>query len=280
MKRWVYNLLLIVFCAVFLCSVLALAGYFLESRQQAEEFDQLASLVQQAPSAPSQPTEPGVLSPTEATEATEPTAPPLVAVTDPKTGQTISVLAEYAEVYTMNSDLVGWIQIDDTRINYPVMQSPHSPDYYLKRSFSKEYSSHGCIYAREVCDIFAPSDNITLYGHNMKDSSMFADLFQYRRYDFWQTHRTFRFDTISERHTYAVLAVFVTTASEGKGFHYHRFVDAADPAEFDDFVDAVKSLALFDTGVDAEYGDKLLTLSTCEYSRTNGRLVVAKRISE
>ena len=201
-------------------------------------------------------------------------------IQDPKTGEIISVLREYETVYLMNTDMVGWMRIDDTKVNYPVMQTPDWTDYYLHRNFEKEYSAHGCLYVREVCDVEHPSDNLTIYGHKMKDGSMFAPLFDYKEKSFWETHKTIHFDTVTEHHTYEIFSVFVTTASVGQGFPYHEFVDAADAAQFDDYVANCKQLALYDTGITPQYGDKLITLSTCEYSQVNGRLVVvAKRVS-
>jgi sortase B len=190
------------------------------------------------------------------------------------------MLPEYKVFYELNNDTVGWICIPGTKVNYPVMQPPDNRDYYLKHTFYKQWSDWGAIYAREDCDISTPSDNITLYGHHMMDGSMFAQLDYFMKKDFWQTHQTFSFDTLYEHHTYQIFAVFKTSAISGKGFPYHRFVNAADEAEFNEFVSTIKKLAFYDTGVSAEYGEKLLCLSTCEYTLEDGRLVVvAKRIS-
>ena len=109
---------------------------------------------------------------------------------------------------------------------------------------------------------------------------MFAGLDYYVKKSFWESHQTFTFDTIFEHHTYQVIAIFRTSANIGEGFSYHQFENAADEEEFDTFIRTVKALALYDTGITAEYGDKIVCLSTCEYSLDNGRLVVVgKRIS-
>ena len=114
----------------------------------------------------------------------------------------------------------------------------------------------------------------------MRDGSMFTQLKYYRQADFRNENPYIFFDTLTELHTYEIIAVFVTTASVGEGFSYHSFVDAENEKDFNDFVAKCKKLALYDTGVSAEYGDKLICLSTCEYTRVNGRLVVvAKRIA-
>ena len=185
------------------------------------------------------------------------------------------MLPEYEAVYAQNPDTVGWLQIEGTSINYPVMQTPDHADFYLKRSFHGSSSAHGCIYVRETCDVFAPSDNVTIYGHHMNDGSMFAPLDNYRSQSFWQEHPTIQFDTLYAHHTYTVFAVFATSATPGKGFAFHLFEDAQDEAAFDAFVAECIQRSLITSGITPQYGDKLICLSTCEYTQPNGRLVVA-----
>lgn len=280
MKRWMYTSLTIAFSVLFLVSAAALVNYWWQSRQSQDTYNDLANLVQQnkpttAPTTGDAPTDPS--DPTQ--ETTEPPSP-YVEITDPDTGETIQVLREYAELYQLNTDFVGWLRFDGTKINYPVVHKPERTDYYLRRDFYGKYDTHGCLYLREQCDAFAPTDNITIYGHHMQDGTMLTDLMKYKKKSFWETNKTFTFDTLTEHHTYEILSVFLTTATVGQGFDYHLFVNAKNEAEFNDYVATCKKLALYDTGVTATYGDKLVTLSTCEYSQINGRLVVvAKRIS-
>lgn len=275
MKKFLYYALVAVFAATFLVSVYYIGDYYLESMTTQSGYDALSNIVEQGKNDSHQ--TPIVFIP-PVIEGGTPTVPENETV-PVETGSTI--LPEYADLYMMNDDIVGWIRIEDTNVNYPVMQTPDERDFYLQRDFSKETNKNGCIYVREQCDVFAPSDNLTIYGHNMRSGAMFHDLAKFRDKSFWQTHKTFTFDTLLEHHTYEIVAVFTTTASVGKGFAYHQFVNARDEADFDRFVSTAKSLALYETGVTATYGDKLITLSTCEYSQTNGRLVVvAKRITE
>lgn len=271
-KKWIYNALIVVFAAVFLVSGGMLVKYFIDGNQQKELYDDLSS------SKPSVTPRPTISDEPDATE--EVTPPQLVEVTDPETGKTVSVLPEFADLYVKNNDIVGWLTIPGTNIDYPVMQTHDDPDYYLLRNFEKKDSKRGCLYTWPVCDVFTPSDNITIYGHHMRDGSMFTQLKHYRKADFRNENPYIFFDTLTELHTYEIIAVFVTTASVGEGFSYHAFVDAENEKEFNDFVAKCQKLALYDTGVSAEYGDKLICLSTCEYTRVNGRLVVvAKRIA-
>lgn len=191
----------------------------------------------------------------------------------------IIFLPQYQALYTQNSDLAGWIQIDETNINYPVMQSKQDPDFYLKHNFEKADSPHGCPYVQANCDLQTPSDNILVYGHNMKDGTMFSDLLQYKRESFWEQHRIIQFDTLTAQAEYTVMAVFRGEAEDL--FAYYQCTDAETPQEFASYVDACKDAALYETGVTATYGDRLLTLSTCDDSGKNSRMVVvAKRITE
>ena len=276
-RQIAYFSVIMVLVVIFGVSAFFVIDYFTESQEQQSQFNELADIVSSIQSQ-TQPTQPTVTKPTEP------------APTDPLTGETVAteptepvpqeMLPEYAALYERNPDIVGWLKIDGTVINYPVMQTPDSPDFYLKRNFNKEYSSRGCLYVREQCDVFTPSDNLTIYGHNMRDGSMLQPLNNYRNQEYWQKNNIITFDTLYGHHTYQIFSVFITSASVGKGFSYHLFVDAANEAEFNEFVTTCQSLALYDTGITPKFGDKIICLSTCEYSQANGRLVVvAVRVS-
>lgn len=269
-----YWALLILLAGVFTASGWYLANYCLESKQQADDYEDLAALVEVGRPTAAQNAEISNFSDwhDEMTEG-------LSTHTTPAQLENLvnadGILVEYAPLYEQNPDMAGWICIDGTGINYPVMHTPDRKDYYLRRSFQGEYSTWGCIYAREECDLDAPSDNVTLYGHNMKDGSMFAGLHDYAKQEFWEEHRYIRFDTLTEHHTYEIFGVFRTTASLGQGFAYHEFTDAYDEVAFHEFIEKCVSLSFYSTGILPEYGDKIICLSTCDYSLTNGRLVVA-----
>ena len=185
---------------------------------------------------------------------------------------------KYAELYAQNSDFIGWLRIDGTGIDYPVMQSKDDPDFYLKHNFSKEYSRFGLPYMQANCGL--SSDNIIIYGHNIKSKSMFNELTRYKDKDFYAAHKYITFDTLDEQRTYAVIAAFKTVAYSDSGFQYYDFVSANTEEEFNAYVEKCKALSFYDTGLTAEYGDKLLTLSTCEYSQKNGRFTVVAKLIE
>ena len=175
-----------------------------------------------------------------------------------------------------NPDCVGWVQIEGTNVNYPVMYHPQTKDYYLHRDFNGEYSKSGTPYIAEKCDL-QTSDNITIYGHHMNSGSMFADLDKYKSRDYYLEHPVIQFDTIYEKGVYQIIAVVVTSVYESDAFAYYAFVEAENEGEYMDYVNTCKELALYETGNSAEYGDKLITLSTCEYTLTNGRVVVVAK---
>ena len=185
---------------------------------------------------------------------------------------------KYAELYAQNSDFMGWLRIEGTGIDYPVMQSKDDPDFYLKHNFSKEYSRFGIPYMQENCGL--SSDNIIIYGHNIKSKSMFNELTEYKDKDFYTAHKYITFDTLDEQRIYEVIAIFKTVAYSDSGFQYYDFVNANTEEEFNDYVAKSRALSFYDTGVTAEYGDKLLTLSTCEYSQKNGRFAVVAKLIE
>lgn len=262
-KKIIYAALFVVFAAVFIVSAVIVGRYIIDAKQQAGIYDDISNRVNSVQNS-----------------TTEPTATITTPFTDPDSHEPGTILPEYADLFLENPDMVGWISIPGTEVDYPVMQTPYSPDFYLRRNFYKESNSHGAIYVREVCDVNEPSDNITIYGHNMHDGSMFAAVTKYQHKDFWEEHKTFTFDTLTEHHTYEVVCAFKTSGNSGEGFAYHLFVDAENEEDFNEFISTCKALDFFETGVTAEYGDKLICLSTCEYTLDNGRLVVvAKRVS-
>ena len=183
---------------------------------------------------------------------------------------------KYGALFEQNQDFIGWISIDGTNINYPVMQTPDNPDYYLKHSFEKIWSDYGVPYIDEAC-IMGISNNVVIYGHHMNDGSMFAELCNYTDEDFWREHSTIHFDTLSSFGEYEIVAVFKFNTNK-ETFKYNEWANMNE-AEFSEYMEEVHARQLYDTGIDAEYGDQLLTLSTCEYTYKNGRLVVvAKKV--
>lgn len=184
--------------------------------------------------------------------------------------------ADYSMLFKQNQDMIAWIKIEDTNINYPVMQTKDRPNYYLRKDFYKEYSYYGTPYMQENCDIDL-SDNLIIYGHHIKNSSMFGVLEKYKNKEFYNDHKEIKFITKGEVNRYEIVYTFKTSAT--RGFEYYKYIDFNNKSEFNTFNTKCKELAFFDTNISSNYGDKYITLSTCDYTMKNGRFVViAKKI--
>lgn len=288
MKKGLFVALILVLIAAFAASGLYLAAYFTDSAKQQNADDKRAELVNSTRneySATEEATGEATVSPYGVPGSygheDEYYTPDVIdepenVPTKPELQSGSDFLPWYQELHDQNPDMVGWLQIENSKINYPVMQtSMDNANFYLYKDFDKNDSVRGSIYAAEICDVFEPSDNITLFGHNMKDGSMFAYLGNYYEKSAWENNPLIFFDTLTESHVYKIFAVFKTSGTDNVGFAYHQMADAKDEAEFNQFVATCKELAFYDTGITPVYGDKLLCLSTCEYTIDNGRFVVA-----
>ena len=190
------------------------------------------------------------------------------------------VLKKYEKLYQKNKKLVGWLKIEGTNIDYPVMQTVNN-EYYLDHNYNQEYDKNGSIFMDKDCDAAHPNDNMIIYGHHMKSGKMFGNLNYYTKEDYYKEHPTILFDTIYEEGTYQIMYVFRSRiySEEEIVFKYYKFIDATSENEFDSNMEEMAKLSLYDTGVTAKYGDKLITLSTCDYEEANGRfVVVAKKV--
>lgn len=181
----------------------------------------------------------------------------------------------YEELYHLNQDLVGWLRIEGTRVDYPVMQTKDAPQYYLHRNFERKYTYSGLPFLDAGCDL-SDSPVLMVYGHHMKNGTMFRDLMNYESRDFFENHRDIFLDTAEETATYRICAAFYADldASEGS-FRYDRLPDGTDAAETARYLEGLLEASLYDTGVRPEEGAQLLLLSTCSYQARNGRFVVA-----
>lgn len=178
-----------------------------------------------------------------------------------------------------NSDVVGWLEIEGTNINYPVLQCEDN-DYYLTHSYKREKVIGGSIFLDKDYDFSIPSSNLLIYGHRNTNGLMFEDLIKYENEEFYKNHPIIRFTTPTEDAQYEIISVFksrVFYQNEKNVFRYYFFVNASNEEEYNEFVNNAKNISLYDTGKSAEYGDQLLTLSTCEYSQENGRFAIVAR---
>lgn len=255
MKKKVLWFLTAILFVVFCVSACQLFSYYANTAKEDAAFDRLAEQVRAAEPAPSG--EPA------------PSAPP-----QPQN----AVLPGYAALYEENADLFGWVRIADTPLNYPVMHTPEDPEYYLRRAFDRTQSLSGVPFldgnCREGCG------NYLIYGHKMNNGTMFSTLLSYADREFWEQHPVVSFDTLYEQGEYEVLAAFyakIYSRDQDGVFRYYRYTDLTDQAVFEEYLEQVQDAALYDTSITADYGDTLLTLSTCSYHTENGRFVVVAR---
>ncbi len=184
----------------------------------------------------------------------------------------------YAELREQNPDFYGWIRIEGTQIDYPVMWTPQEEDYYLHRSFTGEFSYSGVPFMGKGCT--EEGHVLLIYGHHMRDGSMFADLEKYRDADFLAQHSRIDFDTLEGPAVYQAVAAFYTSVDSEDGFAFYEYAGEPDEEQFGQLTEAIGSL----TGQslsDVEYGDSLLMLATCSYQTQDGRfVVVAKKVTD
>ncbi len=255
MKKLLRGLALLACAAVFLVSGGMLASYLIRSRQEQQANLGLAGQVRAA---------------MEEVAVKGSEGPPQYAES--------GILYQYDALWQQNHDLAGWLRIDGTVIDYPVMYTPEEPERYLHLSFDGVWAASGCLFIGEGWSETA--NQTVIYGHHMKDGSMFTDLEKYNSEEFAAAYPYISYDTLTETGSYEILAAFysrVYTEEEQNVFRYYRYTDLSDPDEFSDYVRQVKQAALYDTGIEAVYGDQLLTLSTCSYHTDDGRFVVVAK---
>lgn len=249
-------------CAVLILSsvvigFVAIRG-LLRDRSRQDEYDALAQAVHEAE--------------TTETEATE--------ETQPEEEIQLQILPKYISPHLTNSDMIGWVQIEGTPIDYPVMHTPYEPQKYLHLSFMLKQSTPGTPFMEAACTL--DSDNYIIYGHQMLDGTMFGKILEYSKMSFFQQHPVIRFDTLYEEAEYEVMAAFYDRVYYDfeDSFKFYEFIDAASEAEFDEAVRIFKEKSLYETGIFAQYGDQLITLVTCAGNDENGRFVVVARNSQ
>ena len=198
------------------------------------------------------------------------------------------VLSEYVNLYKKNHDLIGWIKIPDTKLDYPVMQTAgknEDPEFYLRKNFKKEYKISGTPFMDANSDIYLPTNNWIVYGHNMNNGTMFADLVKYDDPEFFKEHRYIYFDTIYKKGVYKIFAAAKTQvySKDYDGFVYYNYPAITDEDEYDEYVENVKEISTVKKKTTAHYDQQLLTLSTCSYHLSDNSLgryiVVAKEVN-
>lgn len=262
----------------------AMGALQLNRHKARSEFQQMAATVREAEQAAQFAAAPETAAPTEKpTEGIAPAQPTAATVPAPTEAATESteaiepndgLLPQYRQFYKQNPEMVGWIRIDDTIIDYPVMHTPNDPEKYLHLSFQGEESQHGVPFIDYRCTM--DSDNLLIYGHNMSDDTMFHTLVEYRQKSFWREHPVIRFDTVQEEREYEIFAAFYDRVyyEHEQNFKFYNFIDAKNKTDYNEAVQKLKGKSQYNTGITPKYGQQLIMLVTCTYREENGRFVV------
>lgn len=253
MRKWLAGLLLICSIVLLSISIYSLMGMFFQEKKDDSLQKQLEEIYEDGDRA-------------QEPEGELPSGEPAPFVVDE------GILA----LHEKNPDCIGWLTIEGTMIDYPVMYHPEEENYYLHRDFNGEYSANGCLFLSEKCDP-ETSDNLIIYGHHMNSGKMFAALEGYKQQAFCEEHPLILFNTLHGKEIYQVMVAFSTPVYTGNDFAYYTFTKAENEGEYQAFINAIMERSFYDTGITAVYGDRLLTLSTCEYSQKNGRMVVVAK---
>lgn len=194
----------------------------------------------------------------------------------PKKPEPVRIPNPYKDKFLENEDMVGWLTLKDSPIDCPVMWTPENEEKYLHMDFNGNYSVGGCLLLDTDSALDPLTTNLIIHGHNMGNGTMFGTLAKFESKEYMEKHKFFHLHTRDYDHRYKVMAVFRSKVYyvSDECFKYYKFFEAKDEKEFDDFYKNVKELSLYDTGVEAKYGDRFLTLSTCSYHTQNGRFVV------
>lgn len=255
MRKWLAGLLLVCSIVLLSISIYFLMGMYREEKQDSQTYDRILEIYENPKEKEDEPAK-------------------------PEENGEVEVNAGLVALHEENPDCIGWVTIEGTMVDYPVMYHPQEKNYYLKRDFYGEYSANGCLFIAEGCEPDT-CDNLIIYGHHMNSGKMFAALDGYKSEEFYEEHPRILYSTLHGDEVYQVIAAFATPVYTGKDFAYYDFTKAENEAAYDSFLMDCMERSFYDTGGTAVYGDKLLTLSTCEYSQKNGRMVVlAKRLSE
>lgn len=240
--------LLVLFAVIFTFAAFMIIRELSQQRKDIDSFQNLSALVTPEP---------------------HETLPP-----SPENGESVPtvekpvILRNLAPLFERNSDCIGWLYIEGTKIDYPVMHTPLDPEKYLHRNFDKKYSAAGVPFVDASCTL--ADDNMIIYGHNMKNGTMFADITKYRDKAYYTDNPTVELQTAQGLTQYAVFAV-VQVRNDNSWYFFHT---ADEEAEYNTKVSEIKSRSLYDTGITPTYGQQLITLSTCYGADKESRIIV------
>ncbi|MCL1810026.1 MAG: class B sortase [Clostridiales bacterium] len=187
------------------------------------------------------------------------------------------MLERFSELYEQNEDLVGWIRVPNTVIDYPIVYCSDNA-YYLKHNFSKKQSAGGAPFLDSSADMLEKNQNLSLYAHYMKNGSMFTALHNYKDFEYYKAYPLFEFDSLYEESLYKIFSVFYMAGNHtDEYFYYYPTAHFTSDDAFMEHVNQLLTRSIFVTGIDVAAGDQLVLMTVCTYETDNLRLVVAGR---
>ena len=267
-SKYIVNGAIFLFCALLIFSLYMVLKIYRQGKQEQTAFHELQITVEKYREVQKDDAQQGELPPVQNNNASNDSVPDA------------GFSSPYIALYDRNPDFAGWLYISNTKIDYPVMYTPGEPEYYLRRAFDGTSSSSGTPFIGAGGDM--DSDCFIIYGHNMKNDTMFGTLDNFESKEFWTENPTFSFATTTEAREYEVFAALQTRilSADEAGYRYYEHSGALTEAEYDGLIGYLKENALYDTGITPTYGEQIVILSTCSYHTDNGRFLVAAKIIE
>lgn len=179
----------------------------------------------------------------------------------------------YKKLHDENENFYGWLSVDDTDIDYPVMQGPDN-EFYLGHDINGKYDKYGMLLMDYNCSEEAEVPHYIVYGHNVSNGKYFGELMFYGEKSYYDYHPVIYYDSIYDSRKYEVFAVFRTSVEEAQKQHLFTTWSFENKKEYDDMVAWAKEKSMYDTGIVPQFGAEILTLVTCEYSQDEGRFIV------
>ena len=275
----IWTVALLVAALVFAISLWKLTGILVGYHEVDKEYEELVQeMEQETVPVPTQPKQEIQLNESQETAAAGQATMEVVIETEEETEETeaafVLYVPDFEYLWSINDDVIAWIQIPGTKINYPIVQGSDN-EYYLNHTVSGEENSGGAIFMDAAIDEQFGDKNPIIYGHNLKSGAMFSRLNRYARKSFWDANRYIYITTPEGRYTYEVFSAYQTTAHAD--VYYFGF---SEDHYYQDYLDRIVSYSIFNAGVSVSVEDTIITLSTCANDTTQRFIVHAKRLTE
>ena len=243
MSKTILNVLIVVLALIIVFSGFMIISEISKSEKEKENFESLSEIV-------TKPIE------------TKPESSEEESIDEPVHKRNLGPLLE------KNPDFIGWLSISGTNIDYPVVHTPYEPQKYLRMDFEGEYAMSGVPFLEGTRDL--TDGHIIIYGHNMKNGTMFSDIIKYCEKSYCAEHPAIEWETKQGLKVYTVFAVVQVKDQD----EWYRFITAADEEDYENRIKAISEASLYTSDIKPRYGQQLLTLSTCYGSSENDRLIV------